>query len=355
MGRLILEKRLSYNKWLDYLIPAAALLLSLIAGSFVFWLRGASPLLAYKEMYLGAFGDGYALSETLVQCIPLIFTGLAVSLTLRTLLWNIGAEGQFFMGALGATWAAQMFAGQPAWILIPLLMLSSMVAGALWGLPPAILKTKLQVNEILTTLLLNYVAIFFVNYFLYGPWKDPKYPGFPQTPGYPEAAILPQFFNTRLHAGILIGLVLAVILYIIFKKTGWGYKIQVIGQSRQTAKYAGINVNRTIVIVLLISGAIAGLGGMTQIAGLQHKLRLGGISNSYGYTGIIVAFLANGNPLAVLLVAFCMGALLVGGDSLQITMGFGKGLVFIFEGMVLFFVLAGESLKRYKIRWVKND
>ncbi len=354
MWRLKIEKRLSYNKWLDYLVPVASMFLALIAGSFVFWINGANPLEAYKEMFLGAFGDGYAWSETLVQATPLLFTGLAISLTLRTLLWNIGAEGQFFMGAMGATWAAQYFSQQPPWILIPLLMISSMVAGGLWGLPPAILKTRLKVNEILTTLLLNYVAIFFVNYLLYGPWKDPMYPGFPQTPRYPDAAILTQFFNTRLHTGIIIGLVLAVVLYVLYKKTGWGYKIQVIGQSRKTAKYAGIRVNRNIIRVLVISGAIAGLGGMLQISGLQHKLRLGGISNNYGYTGIIVAFLANGNPLAVILVALFMGALLVGGDSLQITMGFGKGVVHMFEGMVLFFVLAGESLKRYKIRWVKK-
>lgn len=355
MGQLKIERRLTYNKGLDYLVPTVSILLALIAGSFVFWLNGANPIIAYKEMFLGAFGDGYALSETLVQAIPLLFTGLAVSMTLRILLWNIGADGQFFMGAMGATWAAQMFSGQPPWILIPLLMISSIIAGALWALPPAILKTKLEVNEILTTLLLNYVAIFFVNYFLYGPWKDPKYPGFPQTPQYPDAAILHQFFNTRLHTGILIGIVLAVILYIIFKKTGWGYEIQVIGQSRKTAKYAGIEVNRNIILALLISGAIAGLGGMIQISGLQHKLRLGGISNHYGYTGIIIAFLANGNPLAVIMVAFFMGALFVGGDSLQITMGFGKGVVYMFEGMVLFFVLAGESLKHYKIRWIKDD
>ena len=355
MWRLKIEKRLSYNKWLDYFVPVASMVLALIAGSFVFWINGANPFEAYKEMFVGAFGDGYAWSETLVQATPLLFTGLAISLTLRTLLWNIGAEGQFFMGAMAATWAAQYFSQQPPWILIPLLMLSAMVAGGLWGLPPAILKTKLKVNEILTTLLLNYVAIFFVNYLLYGPWKDPMYPGFPQTPRYPDAAILTQYFNTRLHTGILIGLVVAVILYILYKKTGWGYKIQVIGQSRKTAKYAGIRVNRNIIRVLVISGAIAGLGGMLQISGLQHKLRLGGISNNYGYTGIIVAFLANGNPLAVILVALFMGALIVGGDSLQITMGFGKGVVHMFEGMVLFFILAGESLKRYKLRWVKHD
>ncbi len=331
------------------------MVLALIAGSLVFWLNGAPPLEAYKEMFIGAFGDGYALSETLVQTTPLLFTGLAVSLTLRTLLWNIGAEGQFFMGAMGATWAAQTFSGLPPWVLIPLLMVCAIIAGGLWGLPPAILKTKLQVNEILTTLLLNYVAIFYVNYFLYGPWKDPRYPGFPQTPRYPDAAILEQYFNTRLHAGILVGIVLAIILYVVYKKTTWGYEIQVIGRSRKTANYAGINVNRNIILVLILSGAIAGLGGMLQISGLQHKLRLGGISNNYGYTGIIIAFLANGNPLAVILVALFMGALLVGGDSLQITMGFGKGVVVMFEGMVLFFVLAGESLKRYKIRWINHD
>jgi len=355
MGYLKIEKRLHYNKYLDYLVPTISMVLALIAGSFVFWLNGAHPLEAYKEMFVGAFGDGYAWSETLVQATPLLFTGLAVSLTLRTLLWNIGAEGQFFMGAMGATWAAQTFSGQPAWILIPLLMLSAMIAGGLWGLPPAILKTKLQVNEILTTLLLNYVAIFYVNFFLYGPWKDPRYPGFPQSPRYPDAALLDQYFNTRLHGGILIGLIVAVILYVIYKITTWGYEIQVIGQSRKTANYAGMGVNKNIILVLVLSGAIAGLGGMLQISGLQHKLRLGGISNNYGYTGIIIAFLANGNPLAVILVALFMGALLVGGDSLQIMMGFGKGVVYIFEGMVLFFVLAGESLKRYKIMWVKDD
>jgi simple sugar transport system permease protein len=232
------------------------------------------------------------------------------------------------------------------------MMLAGFLAGALWGLIPGILKASLNVSEIITSLLLNYVAILWVDYFVYGPWKDPKGYGFPFTPFFGEGAWLPTFFGTRVHLGIIFALVAAVIIYFLLKSTRLGYEIRVIGENPQAARYAGMNIFRTIIVVFLVSGGLAGLAGMAEVSGVIHRLQHA-ISPGYGYTAIIIAWLSRLNPLVTLLVSILFGGLLVGGFSVR-SIGLSESLVYVIQGIILFLLLAGDLLTRYRFSWRKN-
>lgn len=344
------EKRLTYPKLLIPIILIISIISSFIVMGVVFIVISIDPLAAYREIYLGAFEDWYTFSEVLVKATPLIFTGLAVALALKMRLWNIGAEGQLYMGAFGATWAAQTFNNLPGSILLPLVIVCGLAAGVFWGLIVGFLKERLNVNEILTSLLLNYVAMFWVDYLVYGPWRDPRVPGFPITEFFVRGARFPQFLNTRLHPGLLIALVLAVILWVVIEKTKWGYEIKATGESQEAARSAGMNIRRNIIFVFMICGGLAGLAGMSEIAGIQHKLQPGGISSGYGYMGIIIGWLANANPLGVVIVSFITAAILVGADSLKITMQVSSDMVLVLIGTIMFFLLIGNFFCRYSIR-----
>ena len=208
-------------------------------------------------------------------------------------------------------------------------------------------------NETITSLLLNYVAISWVSYLVFGPWKDPNAMGFPLAPRFPEAAYLPALHGSRVHIGILVAIVVAIILYILLKYTRWGYEVRVIGESHEAARYAGMNVARNIMLVMLVSGGIAGITGMIEVSGITHRLQQD-ISAGYGYTGIIVAWLARLNPFAILLVAFLFGALLVGGFGVQ-TYGIPYAIVLMLQGAVLFFLLAGEIMIKYRVTTSRED
>jgi len=301
-------------------------------------------------MLEGAFGSLYGLSETMVKTIPLILCGLGVAMATRMSLWNIGAEGQLYMGAFASAWVALFLTHLPSPVILPLMLVLGFMGGALWALIPGILKAKFSVNEIITTLSLNYVAILWVDYLVYGPWKDPRGYGFPLTATFPLAAHLPRLGNTRIHGGLLLGLLAALIIYLILKKTRWGYEVKVIGENPRAARYAGMNLERKILLVMFISGGLAGLAGVTEIAGIQRRLKPG-FSPGYGYTAIIVTWLAKRHPLGVLVVAFLLGGLLVGGDTIKISLGIPAAMVNMIQGAILFFVLGGEILTDYRISW----
>jgi simple sugar transport system permease protein len=349
---LILERRESPSTLVNFLVPVLSILLALLLGALIIRLSGFNPEVAYREMLSGAFGSWYAISETMVKAIPLMLCALGVGFAFRTVLWNIGAEGQLYMGAWAAGWVALSFPHGQSWWLIPLMMLAGFLAGALWGLIPGILKASLNVSEIITSLLLNYVAILWVDYFVYGPWKDPKGYGFPFTPFFGEGAWLPTFFGTRVHLGIIFALVAAVIIYFLLKSTRLGYEIRVIGENPQAARYAGMNIFRTIIFVFLVSGGLAGLAGMAEVSGVIHRLQHA-ISPGYGYTAIIIAWLSRLNPLVTLLVSILFGGLLVGGFSVR-SIGLSESLVYVIQGIILFLLLAGDLLTRYRFSWRKN-
>lgn len=347
------EKRLTTSKLSVLLVPVVSLLLALAVGAIFIQATGYSPAQIYRVMFRGAFGTPYALTETLVKTIPLTLTSLAVALAFRMRLWNIGAEGQLYLGAWGASYVALHMQWLPAPLVIPLMILFGCLAGGLWALLPAIPRAFLGVNETITTLLLNYVALLFVAYFVHGPWKDPLAAGFPLTPRFPPEAMFTRFFGTRLHSGLFLAVAAAVLVYVFLIRTRWGYEIRVIGQSPVAGRYAGMNIRRTILLVMVLSGALSGLAGMSEVAGVVHRLQ-DTISPGYGYTAIIVAWLAKLNPLVIVLISFLMGGLLVGGYSVQI-LGLPITTSYMIQGLILFFVLGGDIFYNYRLRIVRPE
>lgn len=353
MRKLRLMKRDEESLAAQVLVVVLSVFLALLFGWLFLYLYGIDPGQTYINMWNGAFGNAYAVSETMVKAIPLMLAGLAVSLAFRMKLWNIGAEGQLYMGAFAASGIALSMGDVSAWLLLPLMLIAGFIAGGFWALIPAALRAYWEVNETITTLMLNYVAIFWVESFVFGPWKDPQSLGFPLTPRFSENATLPAIGDTRVHMGLLIALLIAAIFYIILKYTRWGYEVKVIGESPASARYAGISVARNILLVMLISGGIAGIAGMIEVSGITHRLQQG-ISPGYGYTAIIVAWLGRLNPLAIIMVAFLFGALLVGGFGLQVY-GVSFSIVMMLQGAVLFFLLAGEIFIKYRLQPIGKE
>ncbi len=354
---LRLEKRLTPWRAAAILVPLVSIFLALAAAAALLALVGADPWTTYKAMALGAFGGKYNLTETLVKAIPLMLTGLGVAVAFRMQFWNIGAEGQLVMGGFAAAGVAlflpEALPGLPSWLLLPLMGLAGFAMGALWGLVPALLKAYLSVNEIITSLMLNYVAILWVEYLFVGPWKDPKGFGFPGTAQFVEAAWLPRLVG-RVHLGLIIALVAAVVLWLVLARTKWGYEIRVIGENPRAARYAGISLARNIILVMILSGGLAGLAGFGEVAGISHRLQKG-LAVGYGYTAIIVAWLGRLQPASIVLVAILLAGLLVGGDQLQITMGLPASVALVLQGLILFFVLGGNIFIDYRLRVVRSQ
>ncbi len=355
-GRAIVrvEKRLTVPRWMSYAVPVVSVLVALLLGAILFAAAGVNPLQAYGTILSGAFASVDGLTGTLVKAIPLILCGLGVAIAFRTLLWNIGAEGQLFMGAFAAAGVALFLLPKaPPIILIPAMLLAGILAGALWGFIPGVLKALLGVNEIITSLMLNYVAILWVDYLIYGPWKDPQGWGFPGTAPFP-AALFPRLPGTRVHLGLALGILAAGLLALALQRTRWGYETRVIGENQRAARYAGISLVKNILLVMLISGGLAGLAGASELCGLSMPRLQMGLSPGYGYTAIIVAWLARLNPWAILLVAFLFAGLLVGGDRVQIAMHLPRATAYILQGIILFAVLGGELFVRYRVRIVRG-
>ena len=345
---LTLEKRGYTSRPVLICNPVVSVALALLLGSAFLLATGKNPVEIYSTMLSGAFANSYGLSETIVKAIPLLLCGLAVSIAFRMQLWNIGAEGQFTCGAIAATWVALFHNSGSKLTVLGLMLLAGFVAGGIWGLLPAIPRALFKVNETITTLMLNYVAILFGNFLVYGPWKDPKGYNFPLTAVFPVQATLPSFGSTRIHLGLVFGLVTAVTLYIMLWHTKWGYEIRVIGESPVTAKYGGMSIVKNILLVMLISGGIAGIAGMAEVSGINQRLQPN-FAPGYGYTAIIVAWLARLNPFAMIVVSFLLGGLLVGGYNMQ-SVGLPSAVVSMLQGSILFFVLGGEILTRYRIK-----
>ncbi|MDI7248379.1 MAG: ABC transporter permease [Bacillota bacterium] len=331
--------------------PVASIVMALVFGGVFLQLTGYDPFEVYSLMFKGAFGSRYGLIETVVKATPILLATIGVSVAFRMLLWNIGAEGQIYMGAFAASWVALSFPDWPPLMLIPAMFIAGAVAGGLWALLPALPRAIWGVNEIITTLMLNYVAIYWVDYLVYGPWKDPKGFNFPLTPQFSQAAWLPCLGTTRIHLGLTFGLAAAVAVSIMLSRTRWGYEIRVIGENPAAARYAGMDIPRNIVLVMLLSGAIAGIAGMGEVAGITHRLQHG-ISPGYGYTAIIVAWLAKLNPAGIVIASFLFGGLLVAGYAVQI-FGIPADIATMLQGSLLFFVLGGEALARYRVRFVR--
>ncbi len=348
MRVIALEKRLNPSPMAGLTVALASILLALLTGAIFLALSGKSPLEIYLAMFQGAFGSKYGLTETLVKTIPLGLCALGVSLAFRVQLWNIGAEGQFYMGAMAATYVALQNPAGSKWVVLPTMFLAAALAGGLWGLLPAIPRAYWKVNETITTLMLNYVAIIWVEYLVYGPWKDPQGFNFPFTAVFGAGATLPSLGNSRVHYGLYFLLIAAVLVWVILRYTAWGFQLKVVGESQQAASYAGMSIVKTILLVMLCSGALAGIAGMAEVAGITQRLQQG-LSPGYGYTAIIIAWLSRLNPWAILGVAFFLGGLLASGSSLQ-DLGLPVASVSMLQGLILFFVLGGEIFANYRLK-----
>lgn len=345
-----LEKRRQPLAYQGAAAASAAVMIAAATGAVIFALLGVNPLSAYAAMARGVFSSANAFSEVLVKATPLIFTGLAVATAAVMMLWNIGAEGQLVWGGIFAAGTALfLFPGAPVWLLVPLALAASVLGGMAWSLIPALLKAHFRVNEILTTLLLNYVAIIYMEHLFYGPWRDPAGFGFPGTAQLPEAAQLLRFFGTRISLGFPLALFCAVFLYYLLHKSAWGYQVRVIGREQRAARYAGFNVTAQILTVMALSGAFAGIAGMVEVCGIHYRLQTG-LAVGYGYDGIIVAWLAGLNPLAIPFAAILLGALFVGGEQLQSMLGLPASISLILEGALLFGLFVGQVLSGYRIR-----
>jgi general nucleoside transport system permease protein len=348
---LRLERRVGVPMAQRVLVLTAAVVLGAAAGGVLVQASGYSAMTAFGAILDGSFGGSYPISQTLAAAIPLATIALGTSVAFRVQLWNIGGEGQFYMGAFGAT-AVELIGGPAGWppiTLLPAMLVAAFIGGALWALVPAYLRAWHGVNEIITTLMLNYVGILWVNFLVYGPWKDPQGHNFPFSPRYPDSATFARIGDGQLHAGLFVPLVAAIVLLLIMMRTRWGYELRVVGENAEAARYAGINVRRTMLSAMLVSGGMAGVAGMVQVAGIIHLLN-GQLSNNYGYTAIIIAWLARLHPLAVLLVSVLFGALVNGGYAVS-QEGIPQALGAVLQGMILFFVLGvGDVFTRYRLR-----
>lgn len=341
------------SSWERSAIRAGSVLLGLVVSALFVMSTGKSPVMVFGTMFSGAFGSWWGLTETLVRTTPLLLCSLGIALASRMQLWNIGAEGQLYMGAFGATFLALKFNYLPAYVLLPSMILAGMLMGGLWCLLPGIARAYLGTSETITTLLLNYVAVNWVSYFVYGPWKDPKGFNFPLSPTFADSASLPVLTG-RVHVGLILALLLAAAFWWIQQNSRWGYEIRVIGESPSAAAYAGMNIKKNILLVMFVAGAMAGLAGMMEVSGVLHRLQKD-ISPGYGYTAIIITYLAQRNPLAMIVVAFLFGGLQAGAYSIQ-TKGVPLATAYMIQGAILFCVLGAElfTTSRLRLQWRKE-
>jgi simple sugar transport system permease protein len=357
--RIYFEPRLGIPRWLPVTVSVGAVVLSLLLGALALRIAGlANPFQAYATIARELFGTWGGFSDVLVQATPLILAGLACAVAFSMRLWNIGAEGQFFIGAFAASaivLAPVLPAETPRWIFIPVMALAGLIGGAIWGFVPGFLKARFNVNEVITTLMLNYIAIEWNKYWIFAVWTEG---GFQMSPRFPSNAWLPrladyareipEFGGLTLHLGLLFGPIAAGVVWWLLYRSKWGYEIRLAGDNPKAARYAGINIGRNIILVMMLSGALAGLAGMAQIGGVVRRLQ-DAISPGYGFTGIIIAWLSKLNPWVVVVVSILFGALIIAGRDIG-----RSGLSMLIQGFVLFSLIASDFLLRNRPRIVRT-
>ncbi len=315
---------------------------ALAAFALVLVIDGKDPVRAYRDTLVYVFGNAYGFSELMVRMTPLLMTSLAVALPSRVGLINVGGEGQLYMGAWLATAGALYFPDLPSWLLLPLMAVLGFAGGALWALGPALMRAAKLVNETISTLLLNYVAPLIVSYFIFGPWRSSDSGAYPQSPAFVAAARLPSFAGTRINPGLLIGLVCLAIYGLAMARTRWGLEMRAIGGNPEASLRLGIPVSRAMIVAMTIAGGLAGLAGMTEVSAIQGRL-VASLSPGYGFTGFLVAWLAGGSAIGIVVMAFLFAVVSSAGDILQITQATPYAVVNLLMALVLFIVLAQRS------------
>ena len=354
-----LEKRTQTSRWALVLAPIGAIAFTLLVSSLLVLWAGAPLGQTYALLFKGGFGSVFALSETLTRAVPLILTGLAATVAFKARLFNIGAEGQLYAGALAAVAVGGLHGGTgfelPIWLLFVLMMLAAAIAGALLLLGPALLKARLGVDEVVTTLLLNFIMLLFVSAMLDGPMKDPTAMGWPQSVALQGDLELSKLVaQTRIHTGLIWACGLAVALWALMKYTVPGFDIRATGANARAAAFAGVPVTRTVVLVAVLSGALAGLAGAIEVAGRTSYVTLD-MSPGYGYTGIVIAMLAALNPMGVLAAAVFVAGMLVGADTMSRAVGVPTYIADVIVAASLISVLVATLMTQYRLVWGRKS
>ncbi len=346
-----LEPREHVPMWMVLSAPIAAIGVAMVLVSGLVLWTGESVLDAYMALFKGAFGSRFAFAETLTRATPVMLTGLAAAVAFRARFWNIGAEGQLYCGALAATFFGTGLVTLPPVLMIPFLFIIGALAGGMALALPVYLKTKLKVDEVVTTLLLNFVILLFVNYLLEGPLRDPLSMGWPQAAAIIDEGVLPRIIaKSRLHMGFIVAIVSAVLVWLTMRFTVWGYEIRAVGHNPSAATFAGISINLTVLRVALLSGGLAGFAGVTEVAGLKGYLTLD-LSPGFGYSGIAVAMLANLHPLGVIASAIFLAGIYVGADSMSRAINIPNYIADVLVAVSVLAVLVSLMLTHYRLKF----
>ena len=348
MLRLKIRKRQEPLVWSSCLILFGALALSLTVSAIMLAFQGKPPLFAITLLFKSAFGSLWAVQDCLIKDVPIFLCSLGVAVAFRLQIWNIGAEGQYALGAIGATGVALWLPDLPGFVILPAMLAMALIAGGFWGFIPAILKLRMRANEIIVTLMFNYLAILFLDYLVYGPWKDPVSFGFPMTREFSTSAIVGKIGNTGLNWGILLCLFSGIVIWVFFRYTRLGYELKASGENIRAARYAGLPYDRLVILAMVLSGALAGWAGFLEASATINRLQPS-IIVGYGYTAIVVAWLARLNPLYIGIASFLLAGLRVGLENLQLDLQVPAAFGGIMEGFILLTVLAGSFFIDYRI------
>lgn len=347
-----ISKRKDLSRRQSVTIRLLAVAMALVTTGIFILILGHNPIDVFSAMLTGAFGSTYGLQQTFIQAIPLVIISLGIAIAFKMKFWNIGAEGQVLMGAFTASIAAYSLPNLPAPLLLPVMAVAGAIGGGLWALIPAFFKAQFGTNETIFTLMMNYIAQKWIFYLQYNLWKDPNAHGFPKIADYSESARLPSLFG--IHIGWIVALILVAVMYVFFRHSKKGYEIAVIGESENTARYAGMNVKKVILISVLLSGAFCGLTGMIQTSGVSGTLSVD-VAGGVGFTAIITTWLGQLSAPIILVVSILFAALVQGGAYIQTVFQIPQAAASILQGMILFFVLGSEFFLQYKISRRKDE
>ncbi len=352
--RLMLEPRLQHSRLMRVVSPLLAAALTVVLGGILFAALGRDPLASLYEFFISPINSVYGVTTWLLKVAPLLMISMGLAIGFRANVWYIGAEGHYVVGAICGGGLALLFHDQGGWWLLPLMTLAGAAGGALWAAIPALLKTRFNTNEILTSLLLVYVAQHLLQYLVHGPWRDPQGYNFPQTVTFGDAATLaPIIPGTLLNIATVASILVVPLAWLLMHRMFFGFQAKVSGLSARAADYAGYSRTRMVWSTMLLGGALSGMAGLFEVAGMIGKLQPS-ISPGYGFTAIIVAFLGQLEPVGVLLASLLVGLLYVGGDQVQISLHLPSAVAGVFQGLLLFLVLAADVLIRYRVRIVRT-
>ena len=348
------SRQLPWLRWLSAMVPFLAALAAFLVGALMLFAMGANPVKAYAALLQGAFGSANSIADTIVKATPLLFVGAGICIAFRAGVINIGGEGQMIVGGLAATALALALPDWPSWALITVCVIGGTVAGGLWAALPGALKAYGNVNEILTTIMMNEIAVRLMSFLLSGPLMDPAQietkSFIPQTARVPFSADLPRFAPTTMHAGVILAVIMAVLVWVLLWRTSIGFRIRAVGLSPHASRRAGIRVERYILLSLVLSGALAGMAGASQVLGVNHRMFSDGTAASFttgaGFNGIVAALFGQLNPLGTIPASMLFGALLVGANTMQRAVQVPTALITALDGLVVVFVVSSELFRR---------